>query len=286
MTAASTIERPEDGNNNKATKPEWIQDLPFPIKSLHKKALLRLLQAHHAGSTMTYSDLSLAIGVGEKTKSWQCEAWKHLNKNDFIVLVAADTKTKKKTYGLSPQGIELAQCFCSPEELAEYRTPLSNEELHNKIRKQLTRDSKTGKHKHSGRKLFDFLLNAHDKKDAVGWTRLELAYQLGTTNPDSHGFFYGFAALQKMKLVRVQGTITRDELKRKHEMLQNVKKENEKGDGVGTSSSEGLEDAATAPKPKKKKIRLRGGCQLFALSEKAFLTTAPIPVEQEEGTQK
>ena len=289
---ANTIERPHgDNDNNKETlataaKQELIRNAPFPIKHLHQKALLRLLHAHQTGSSMTYSDLSLAIGVGEKTKSWQCEAWKHLNKNDYIVLVVDNCKTgKKKTYGLSPKGIELAQCFCSPEELAEYRTPLSNEELHNKIRKQLARDCKNGKHKHSGRKLFDVLLQAHQiqqPKD-VGLTRLELAYLVGTTNPDSHGFFYGFKALQKLNLIQVNGQITRAELKRKSEKLQETSKENNKLDPSTADDDKG--GAVTEPKTKKKKTcgRLPGGCQLFALSDRAFLS---LPVEPQTDVKE
>jgi hypothetical protein len=50
--------------------------VPFEVKNLHIKALLKLLACHHSGITLNYSQLSQEIGAAEKTKSWQCEAWK------------------------------------------------------------------------------------------------------------------------------------------------------------------------------------------------------------------
>lgn len=267
---------------------KMIPSLPFEIKPLHKKALLKLLHCHHNGIFPTYPELSREMEVGEKTKAWQCEAWKHLKTNNFIV-----PGTEKKTFCLSEEGMVLASSFASDEELAEFMTPSSNEELHKKIRTKLIRDVDKGR-KHKGKEIFDLLL----EDNRASWTRLELASKLGT-NPDAHSFFYGFNALKKMGLVEMVGNVTREELKRKAESL--TKKSNDNDDkpkkkpkknsipdsdklgGEGLVKEETCivkteleekKDKTPKKKQKKKYDRIRGGTQLFSLSKKAFLVTA------------
>jgi len=82
-------------------------------------------------------------------------------------------------------------------------------------------------------------------------TRLELATALNT-NPDSHGFIYGFNNIQKMGLVHVVGTVPK------------VKK---------VKSKKMTAPEITDEKPVKK-ARTRCGKLLFKLTEKAFIFTA------------
>lgn len=229
-------------------------NLSFEVKPLHTKALLKLLHCHHNGQTLTYSELSDEIGTGEKTKAWQCEAWKDLKSNSYIIPGPSDGKNKKTTYKLSQQGVELAMTFASDEELADFKTPATNEEHHEKIRSKLMRNGQKKGQKH-GPKIFDLLLEDPD----TPVTRLELASKL-KTNPDSHGFFYGFQALQKMGLVSTVGKTSK-------------MKESSKGKET-EGSNEGAEE-------KLKKVRIRGGKQEFKLTEKAFLATA-LKKEAEE----
>ena len=49
---------------------------PFELQKYHKAALLKLFRCYHGGTELTYPELSREIGVGEKTKAWQCVAWK------------------------------------------------------------------------------------------------------------------------------------------------------------------------------------------------------------------
>ena len=186
----------------------------------------------------------------------------------------------------------LASSFASDEELAEFMTPSSNEELHEKIRTKLIRDVDKGRKKHKGKEIFDLLLEDDSR---ASWTRLELASKLGT-NPDAHSFFYGFNALKKMGLVEMVGNVTREELKRKAESFL-TKKSNDNDDkpkkkpkknpipDSDKSGGEGLVKEETCivkteleekkdKTPKKKQDRIRGGTQLFSLSKKAFLVTA------------
>jgi len=293
VTTADKIN--EDATLSKRMIPE---NLPFVIKDLHKKALLVLLHRHHSGIFLTYSQLSQEIGIGEKTKRWQCEAWKHLKKHGYIV-----EGPEKRTFGLSKKGIELAACFATDEELEDFKPPASNDELHEKIRKQLLKQKHKGK-KHKGVVIFDLLLEA----GGVSKTRLELAWELDC-NPDSHGFFYGFSALQKMGLVTAIGNLTREELKRKFESLQ-LKKEDQQEEskedeissaaaaaaaeyddddvtphqednGANNTKEEYRDEAEQGRKTKKRKkaVRIRGGTQLFTLSKKAFLATSPPAAE-------
>lgn len=225
-------------------EPNKSPSLPFEVKPLHQKALLKLLHCHHNNNqTLTYPELSNQIGVGEKTKAWQCVAWKDLKSNALII--PAGNKTLK----LSKEGIDLAMTFCSNEEMEEFMTPATNEEHHKKIRSKLMREEKGKKY---GVKIFDLLLEHKD----TSMTRLEICTQVGCKNPDSHGFFYGFKALQKMGLVcKVEGA---------KKTSAKTEKESDKG-----SEEDG---------PQKKKQRVRGGDTLFELSEKAFLST---PLSQE-----
>ena len=184
----------------------------------------------------------------------------------------------------------LATSFASDTELAEFMTPSSNEELHEKIRTKLLRDVHKGR-KHKGKEIFDLLLEEDNNR--TSWTRLELASKLGT-NPDAHSFFYGFNALKKMGLVEMVGNVTREELKRKAESFL-TKKSNDNDDkpkkkpkknpipDSDKSGGEGLVQEETCivkteleeKKDKTpKKNRIRGGTQLFSLSKKAFLVTA------------
>ena len=265
---------------------KMIPSLTFEVKPLHKKALLKLLHCHHNGIFPTYQELSREMEVGEKTKAWQCEAWKHLKTNNFIV-----PGLEKKTFCLSEEGMVLASSFASDEELAEFMTPSSNEELHEKIRTKLIRDVDKGRKKHKGKEIFDLLLEDDSR---ASWTRLELASKLGT-NPDAHSFFYGFNALKKMGLVEMVGNVTREELKRKAESFL-TKKSNDNDDkpkkkkpkknpipDSDKSGGEGLVKEETCivkteleeKKDKTpRKNRIRGGTQLFSLSKKAFLVTA------------
>ena len=255
------VKKSEKEATNSAEKTaKAVPSLPFEIKILHKKALLKLLHCHHSGIVLTYPELSLEIGVGEKTKAWQCQAWKHLKGGGFIV-----PGSEKKTFELSQRGVELAMAFASDEELAEFKTPASNDELHEKIRFKLAKDTQKGK-KHHGKKILDILL----KEEDTSFLRLELATKLGT-NPDAHSFFYGFKALEKMGLVSTTGKVTKEELVRKSESLTKLKRANEQGDE---------KDGEEKGEKPKKKARIRGGPQLFKLSEKAFLVTAKKQVKE------
>ena len=260
---APVIDLDQEEATKETTAPkrkEAPQNLPFKINDLHKKALVALFHSHHSGILLTYADLSLAIGIGEKTKRWQCEAWKHLKRGEYIV-----SGPEKGTFCLSPEGLDLATCFVTDEELADYKAPVSNDELHKKIRKKLDRDTKNGK-KHKGSQIFDLLLKVNEESRSL--TRLEIANEL-KTGPDAHGFFYGFKALQKMNLVTVTDTISRKELERKYELLPSTRKKKE-------------EEEEEEPKKKKRK-RIRGGLQLFGLSEKAFLATVRKQAQEQKA---
>ena len=78
----------------------------FQLGTYHKKALVVLLHCYYGNrQTLTYSELSQRLDVGEKTKAWQCEAWRDLKGNAYIVSSSAD----KKKYELSfPNGVQMA----------------------------------------------------------------------------------------------------------------------------------------------------------------------------------
>ena len=302
-----TVAKP---NKKLAIKPtKAIRKVPsttFKIEPLHKKALLKLLHCYHSGIALTYSELSLAIKIGEKTKAWQSGAWKDLKSGGFIVM-AVEKKTvsgKPKTaYKLSQKGEDLAMSFASDEELEEFKKPITNDEHHEKIRKKLDKDVyKGGKH-HKGREIFDLLLKEGDN----GITRMELASKMNSKNPEGSPFFYGFNALKTMGLVSEVGKITKEEwLKRRLEMMRNeketekiantdaefdskvkkkksgeatndqradsdIKKESDDEKNKDLIKKESGEVDETPKKKKKISDRIRGGLQLFKLSDRAYL---------------
>mmetsp|Transcript_23711 Transcript_23711/g.65897 ORF Transcript_23711/g.65897 Transcript_23711/m.65897 type:complete len:263 (-) Transcript_23711:134-922(-) len=238
-------------------------DVPFKVKDLHKKALLTLWRSSHNGICLTYPDLSNALGVGEKTKSWQCEAWKELKKNELIV-----SGQKAKTWTLSEEGTQLALSLASPEEIDEYKSPLTNEEHHKKIRSKLSKalgpSAKEKAGASMGPMIFDCLLE-HTK---TPMTRLEICSKLpgkGWPNPESSGFFYGFRNLDKMGLVCTDGEASNEEMLELHQAFSAKQREGKKRKkSEDDSSSEGDE----------KKPRIRGGRKKYKLSEKAFLVTS------------
>ena len=154
-------------------------DAPFEVKEYHKKALSKMLFCHHHNQELTYKELSAEIGVGEKTKAWQCEAWKDLKSNAYIVPASGKGKLK-----LSDKGVALATSFASDDELEDYKTPQTNEDHHEKIKSKLMKQEKAKK---MGPQIFDLLVQSVDKP----MTKHELAAEFNTL-ADSHGFFYGF----------------------------------------------------------------------------------------------
>ena len=226
------------------------ESLPFEVTDYHKKALLKLLFCHHSGQVLTYLELSDEIGAGEKTKAWQCGAWKDLKGMGYIV-PSPDSKGKTQ-YMLSEKGVELATTFASDEELADYKMPETNEEHHEKIKSKLMRQEKAKKF---GPKIFDLLL----QKDTP-MTRHEIAEEFNTL-ADSHGFFYGLQALKKMGLV-VEAGVAGKKAKRNN-----------------TDTSEKEDDASS------KKKKKRSGGNPLKLSEKAFLVTAGTNLSTAESTE-
>lgn len=175
------------------TNEDIVAEPPFEMTKHHKKALMTLLFAHHINrQTLTYAELSDRIGVGEKTKAWQCGAWKDLKSEGYIVSSSAE----KKRFELSEKGIALASTLASDEELAEFKVPETNEELHDKIKAKLERLPKARLY---GPKILDLMLS----DDYIPMNRHDMAAKLGTL-ADSRGFFYGLQALKKdMKYVEV-----------------------------------------------------------------------------------
>ena len=286
-------------------KKDLAQPLSFAIKPIHKKALLTLLRFKHNEIVLTYADLSREIGVGEKTKSWQCEAWKQLNKGGCII------RGQDKTVALSQEGTDLAMSLASPDELVEFKAPMNDDDLHDKIRSKLEKNLYNGvggkNKRHHGKKIFDLFLEDKDKS----FLRIELAAKL-ETNPDSHNFFNGFKALDRMGLITTTGTVSREELVRKWEELnssskkpekqgnektatmkeeedeEQATKQTKKDDGVEKVKKDGKTEDTERPKkkmkkedvkneygkPRKKKVvRVRGGTNLYKLSQKAFFVT-------------
>jgi len=213
----------------------------FKVNDLHTKALLALFRCHHNDQELTYSELSSEIGIGEKTKRWQCEAWKDLKGHGYIV----QADNVKKTFKLSDKGMEFSTTFVSDKELAELKAPLTNEEHHEKIRARLLRFPKGTK---TGPEIFDVLLKHQD----TPMTRLELVTKTPgkSSNPDSHGFYYGFKNLMAMGLVEEIGKVTVADMRSMKTEMYKGKSENEK-------------------------VRIRGGRKKFKLSGKAFLATVP-----------
>jgi len=226
---------------------------PFDVNDLHKKALVKLFYCHHVGQVLTYQELSAEIGMSEKTKRWQCEAWKDLKTNEYIVSASGGLKDLK----LSEKGMALAKTFLSDEELADYRMPATNEEHHAKIKSKLSRDPKAAKY---GPKIFQLLL---DTNDDPPMTRHELAGKFNCL-ADSHGFFYGLKALLGMGLVcKVKGVSGAKRSKK-------TKKTKEEEENAVDEKGENDEENDKSIKKKKK----REGGQPLKLTDKAFLATA------------
>jgi hypothetical protein len=250
---------------------------PFPIKELHKNALLTLLHCHHNNrQTLTYSELSLRIGVGEKTKSWQSGAWKDLKSHGYVV---PSSSSDKKSFELSEKGVELASAFASDEELAEFKVPETNEELHEIIKAKLLRLEKA---KMYGPKILDMMI-------APNYTpinRHEMAKKLNVL-ADSHGFFYGLQALQKMGYVvfctdeeiaemDVLRCSEACEAKPQQETSLVLDEEAEENDasGGGKRSGSSLDESDETNQPKKKKYKSkkkRSGGKPLKLSSTAFV---------------
>jgi hypothetical protein len=173
---------------------------PFEVNDLHTKALLKLLFCHHTGVTLDYDQLSdgnfflyklsiyalsvrqthffrffqhTEIGIGKKTKRWQCGAWKDLKSNNYV-------GGSSKVIQLTEAGLALATSLASDEELAEYTMPETNEEHHDKIRQKLDRNEKS---KRYGSKIFTYMVATYDGE---AMTKHELADHFDTL-ADSHG---------------------------------------------------------------------------------------------------
>lgn len=185
---AAAVVKAEAKADSKASSPP---PLPFQANDKHKMALVKLLYCHRDKTSMTYEELSREIGTGEKTKSWQCGAWRDLKVHEYVV-VASSSSSKGTCYELSEKGVKLAKFFASDEDLASMKMPETNEELHASIRSRLEGQKKTKKY---GPLIFDFLLKAE-----APLHRKEIATAL-KTNPDSHGFFYALQQLKKMGMV-------------------------------------------------------------------------------------
>lgn len=117
------IELGEDimSKDTKHGEQDVVEPLPFEVKELHQKALKVLFRCHHNSNgdkTVTYDELSLMVGSGKKTKNWQCGAYRDLKQNGFIL-------SDNGRIELSVKGVQLAQTFCSEEELAEFKEPAS-----------------------------------------------------------------------------------------------------------------------------------------------------------------
>ena len=159
---------------------EEIQaDAPFEINDYHKKALVVLLRCHFENIEISYLDLSSEMKAAEKTKAWQCVAWKELRSNEYVV-----HGSEKKMWKLSDgKGVELAKTFADDEMLADFKTPLTNEEHHAKIKSKLSKVEKASK---LGPKIFDYFIEQNRPM-----TKDEVAAHFKTV-PDAHHFFYGF----------------------------------------------------------------------------------------------
>jgi hypothetical protein len=175
------------------------ESLPFKLNKYHKRALSVLLFCHHNDNqSVTYNELSQAMDVGEKTKDWQCVAWKDLKTNNYIVPSPRKAgKSGETTYTLSRGGVELAATFATAKELADFRPALTNEEHHERIMSKLIRQHPKGKA--YGSRIFDVLVAT---KDQLPMTKHELAAKLGTV-ADAHGFFYGFKGRLIVRLTSI-----------------------------------------------------------------------------------
>lgn len=112
-----------------------VPEPPFTMGKHHKKALVVLLHCFHNNrQSLGYLELSRRIDVGEKTKAWQCGAWRDLKNDGYIV----PSTERNKEWELSEDlGVPLASTLVSAEELAEYVPPDTSAKLHEQIKKRL-----------------------------------------------------------------------------------------------------------------------------------------------------
>ena len=292
------VKKEDDGEAGPPPTTTEVLDVPFEVKEYHKKALGKLLYCYHSNGedqVLSYGQLSDEIGVGEKTKAWQCGAWRDLKSNEYIVALgnASDGKTG---YKLSEKGLELASSFASKEELDDYKMPETNEEHHEKIKSKLSRNEKA---KRFGPKIFDYLVAEKERAEKEGngeifcMDRHELAEQFNTL-ADSHGFFYGLQALKQMKLVcdappdAVAGSTKgkkrkqSDKKKEEEEGESNTDKDtlNEDGgnenkedkkEGDNDDDKDGEDGGERKPKKVRKSTKKRSGGKKLMLTDKAFL---------------
>ena len=245
---------------------------PFEINDLHTKALLTLLSCHHNNrQTLTYSELSLRIEIGEKTKRWQCVAWKDLKDNEYIV-----SGSSPKSLELSDKGVELATSLASDEELAEYKPPSTTEELHDKIKAKLERNEKAKKY---GGKILDLMA----APDYTPLNRNELASKLNT-QADSHGFFYALKALKDMKYVvfctdqeiAELEAAAADATPKPDTKVTAVKVESEDGSEDENKRAAEGDDSKEPPKKKHKSKKKRTGGKPLKLSDAAFVRPVAV----------
>lgn len=161
-----------------------IQDIdapPFQVGKHHKRSLAVLMLCYYNGNrSLTYAELSSEMGVGEKTKDWQCKAWKDLKDHKYVVV------DNHKKISLSPKGLQLATRYASDDELKDFKPAATIEEHHEKIKSKLIKAYPKGKS--YGPKILDLLIA---NRDGPLMTKVELAASFNTI-ADSHGFFYGF----------------------------------------------------------------------------------------------
>jgi hypothetical protein len=149
---------------------------------------------------------------------------------------------------------------------------MSNEEHHTRIKKLLERN---GKGKRYGPKIFDYMLTL-----TAGKPKHEIAAHFNTL-ADSHGFFYGFQALKKMKLVEPAGVANK---LTSASAGNNKRKEHDDGkqqddaadscavDGDIKDYTDTINDQeATATKKVYNSKKKREGGQMWRLTDKAFL---------------
>ena len=236
----------------------------FQLGTYHKKALVVLLHCYYGNrQTLTYSELSQRLDVGEKTKAWQCEAWRDLKGNAYIVSSSAD----KKKYELSfPNGVQLASTLVSEEELADFQPAATNEKLHERIKARIARDGKAAKY---GAKLFDLMA----APDYVPLNRNELAAKFNTL-ADSHGFFYALKWLKDQGYAEFCGPQEISALKKnecKSSVTTDKPEEVTSGKKRGVTSNENV-DEMNQPKAKKRTTtKKRTGGKPLKLSKKAYV---------------
>lgn len=254
-------------------QPQPLPQPPFQITHHHEKALKILFRAYHGNLELTYEELSNAMEVGQKTKAWQCGAWKDLKTNNCLQLQQDQQSNNNKRYKLTDFGLQVAKLFViPPEELEEYKTPETNDELHQKIKTLLEKNAKA---KRYGPKIFDFMLQSHQKNMPL-LNKHQMAAHFNTL-ADSHGFFYGLQALKKMGYVEedTNGNNSNSDKKRKRD-----EEDNNSNDG-SDSKEESMSTAETDEKKKKnpseedikmmKRMKKNQGGKPLKLSDKAFI---------------